>query len=374
MQDHRDTRLDLFRALALLTIFVDHIPGTFFERLTLRNFGFADAAEAFVLISGVAVGLAYAPKFSRGNRLLPTLKVWRRAGTLYCAHIMTTMATLTIFCGASIFFHRPDLLRLNNIEALINEPAEAFLGVGLLGHQLGYNNILSMYAVLLLIAPLAIWMLKRSIGWTLFASTALWFGAGVWQLVPPNYPTEGYWFLSPLSWQLLFVIGIAATMHLRAGGKLPRSRVLTALALAYLVFAFTFVRTPLWGQEGWLGLPHVIAGFDKATLPLPRLLDILALAWLLVSVPAISNLAKVGPGNPLAILGKHSLPVFILGTVLAMLAQVVKALHHTSLLDDAGLIATGIAAQFALAYGLEWVSRVSRAAPRPATQLALAGR
>jgi hypothetical protein len=53
---------------------------------------------------------------------------------------------------------------------------------------------------------------------------------------------------------------------------------------------------------------------------------------------------------------------------------VVKALHHTSLLDDAGLIATGIAAQFALAYGLEWVSRISRAAPRPATQLALAGR
>jgi hypothetical protein len=162
-------------------------------------------------------------------------------------------------------------------------------------------------------------------------------------------------------------------MYARERGNLPRSRVLTGLALVYLVFAFIFIHTPLWGQEGWLGLPHVIAGFDKAILPLPRLLDILALAWLLASVPAISNLAKVGPNNPLAILGKHSLPVFILGTVFAMAAQVVKALHPTTLLDDAGLIATGIAARFMLAYGLEWVSRASRKTPAGA-QLALVGR
>ncbi|MGD9919992.1 MAG: OpgC domain-containing protein [Pseudorhodoplanes sp.] len=124
---------------------------------------------------------------------------------------------------------------------------------------------------------------------------------------------------------MFFVIGIAV-IHAQAGGKLPRSRVLTALALAYLFFAFIFVRTPLWGREAWLGLPHVIAGFDKAILPVPRLLDILALAWPLASVPVYSNFAKIGPNNPLAILGKHSLPVFILGAVSAIVAQVVKAL------------------------------------------------
>ncbi|TIN29889.1 MAG: hypothetical protein E5Y32_35335, partial [Mesorhizobium sp.] len=46
----RDTRIDVFRALALLIIFVDHVPGTVFETLTYKNFGFSDAAEAFVLI------------------------------------------------------------------------------------------------------------------------------------------------------------------------------------------------------------------------------------------------------------------------------------------------------------------------------------
>ncbi|RVA11696.1 hypothetical protein EN932_15035, partial [Mesorhizobium sp. M7A.F.Ca.US.002.01.1.1] len=46
----RDTRIDVIRALALLTIYVDHVPGTAFEYLTYKNFGFSDAAEVFVLI------------------------------------------------------------------------------------------------------------------------------------------------------------------------------------------------------------------------------------------------------------------------------------------------------------------------------------
>ncbi|TGV29118.1 hypothetical protein EN811_30190, partial [bacterium M00.F.Ca.ET.168.01.1.1] len=87
----RDTRIDVLRALALLTIFVDHVPGTVFENWTYKNFGFSDAAEAFVLISGISVALAYGTKFKPGGRLLATLKMWRRAGVLYAAHIVTTM-------------------------------------------------------------------------------------------------------------------------------------------------------------------------------------------------------------------------------------------------------------------------------------------
>ncbi|TJV57002.1 MAG: hypothetical protein E5Y18_04765, partial [Mesorhizobium sp.] len=40
----RDTRIDVFRALALLTIFVNHVPGTIFEYVTHKNFGFSDSA------------------------------------------------------------------------------------------------------------------------------------------------------------------------------------------------------------------------------------------------------------------------------------------------------------------------------------------
>src|SRR5262245_25279937 len=112
----RDTRIDVFRALALLTIFINHVPRTIYEHITLKNFGFSDSAEAFVLISGIAVGLAYGYKFQPGNRVLITLKAWRRAGVLYIAHIMTTVATLAIFSAAALFFKEPVLLRLINID------------------------------------------------------------------------------------------------------------------------------------------------------------------------------------------------------------------------------------------------------------------
>ncbi len=58
----------------------------------------------------------------------------------------------------------------------------------------------------------------------------------------------------------------------------------------------------------------MLTGFDKTFLSLSRLLHILSLAYLIVAVPALSNLARTEPDHPLAVLGRHSLPVFIAGT------------------------------------------------------------
>ncbi len=55
----RDTRIDVFRSLALLTIFINHIPGTVYTYLIHKNFGFSDATEIFVLLSGVSLGLRF---------------------------------------------------------------------------------------------------------------------------------------------------------------------------------------------------------------------------------------------------------------------------------------------------------------------------
>lgn len=359
----RDTRIDVFRALALLTIFVDHVPGTTAEHYTFRNLGFADAAEVFVLISGMAVALAYAPRFASGRSISATLKMWHRAGVLYCAHIMATIGSLTIFCAAALLLNRPELLRLNNIDALIDVSAEALVGVGLMGHQLGYNNILSMYAVVLLGAPLVIWGARRNATLTLLASVLLWLVAGWRQWAPPNYPTEGYWFLNPLSWQLLFVIGIISMMKVREGAKLPRSPWLITLAAAYVVFAFVWIRSPMWGQEGWHGLPLFLAGFDKTFLALPRLLHVLALAYLVAVIPSLNGIARVKPNNPLAVLGRKSLPVFVFGTLLAMLAQVLKATVLHGPVADALLLTIGILLQFGFAYLLIWLSRLARDEP-----------
>jgi hypothetical protein len=102
----------------------------------------------------------------------------------------------------------------------------------------------------------------------------------------------------------------------------------------------------------------VLTGFDKTFLSLSRLMHILAIAYLIVTVPWLSNLAQTRPGHPLAVLGKHSLPVFIAGTILAMVAQVMKTVSPGGILYDAILISTGIALQFGLAYYLEWLPKI----------------
>src|SRR6187549_3406077 len=87
----RDMRLDMFRGIALVMIFINHVPGTVYELFTSRNFGFSDAAEAFVFMSGMAAGLAYSNRFRSGNLWAATAKVWARARQLYFVHIVITM-------------------------------------------------------------------------------------------------------------------------------------------------------------------------------------------------------------------------------------------------------------------------------------------
>nr|WP_245428902.1 OpgC family protein [Phyllobacterium phragmitis] len=372
----RDTRIDVFRALALLTIFVNHVPGTIYEHLTHRNLGFSDAAEAFVLISGIAVGLAYGTKFQPGSRLLIGLKMWRRAGVLYTTHIMTTMVTLAIFCGTAIFLKRPEFLSKINIGPVMERPVEALFGIITLGHQLGYNNILSMYAVLLLMAPIFLFLARTSLSLMVGVSGVLWLLAGIFHIAPANYPNNGFWFLNPLSWQFLFVIGIAGILHVRRGGRISANPWLIGASAAYLLLALAWVRLPLWGIDVSMGLPAVLTGFDKTFLSAPRLLHVLALSYLIVAIPAISNLARTAPDHPLAILGKHSLPVFIAGTILSMTAQALKLVNPGGIPYDTLLIATGIVVQFALAYYLEWLPRIGwggKSASKPAATVVPAG-
>ena len=61
----RDRRLDLFRGMALWFIFLDHIPGNVVSWITVRNYGFSDATEIFVFISGYTAALVYGKTMRR---------------------------------------------------------------------------------------------------------------------------------------------------------------------------------------------------------------------------------------------------------------------------------------------------------------------
>jgi len=63
----RDVRLDFFRGLALWFIFLDHVPGNIASWLTVRNYGFSDATEIFVFISGYTAALVHSDVMRRAG-------------------------------------------------------------------------------------------------------------------------------------------------------------------------------------------------------------------------------------------------------------------------------------------------------------------
>ncbi|MES2967802.1 MAG: OpgC domain-containing protein, partial [Pseudomonadota bacterium] len=102
----RDPRLDVFRGICLVMIFINHVPGNLYEEWTSRNFGFSDAAEGFVLMSGVAAGLAYSMDFRGFSRFWTGLaRVWRRVWTLYLVHILTTVLALGAASAVAVWLN-----------------------------------------------------------------------------------------------------------------------------------------------------------------------------------------------------------------------------------------------------------------------------
>lgn len=371
----RDARLDMFRGLALVMIFINHVPGTFYETLTSRNFGFSDAAEAFVFMSGLAAGLAYSGRFVSGPIWLAIAKVWARARQLYFVHLSITMIALAIFAGAAWWFGLDELLDKNNIAPIFGFPLQAMIGLPLLTHQLGYLNILPLYFTLLLATPLVIVLGLRWPVQTMIGSILLWVIAGQFRLNLPNFPTQGGWFFNPFSWQILFVIGLLSGMAMKQGRRfVPKSPVLFGLAAAFLLFVLLWVKIPELGAAGRqglsflskLGLPFYVTWFDKTFLALPRLLHALALFYVVASLGVMYRIAESRIAAPLRLMGRQGLAVFAVGTVLSLLLQAVKAGIAGGLLLDTVLLGGGLLLLTGLAYVLTRTQEMTRAAARPA--------
>ncbi|GAA5110253.1 OpgC family protein [Bartonella jaculi] len=349
----RDTRIDVFRSLALLTIFINHIPGNLYETITHRNFGFSDSAEVFVLLSGVSLGLSFHARLHQESFTVLVRKLWKRALQLYGAYLFTTFATLSLFLTGFLLWRTEKLLSMNNVGLFVTQPFVAFWSTLSFGHQLGYNNILPLYIALMLFAPFALyWGCKRK-GVLLLGSFMLYLLCGFYQIAPPSYPLEGKWFLNPLSWQFLFVIGLVSTLSLKQGKQIAFKPFWIVVSAAYLLLALLWVRLNWWGVLGWLQWSSPLVNFNKTFLSLPRLLHVIALATLILCLPRLHQWFHVSPQNPLAILGKHSLPVFVTGTVFAMFGQILKTVMTGTFFSDSLLIVSGLAMQLGVAYYYE---------------------
>ena len=92
----RDLRLDFFRGVALLLIFVAHVPDNWFAQYRPGAFGLSDSADIFVFVSGSAAAFAYGAVFRRAGFLAGTARVVRRCAQLYAGHLGLFFAVATL--------------------------------------------------------------------------------------------------------------------------------------------------------------------------------------------------------------------------------------------------------------------------------------
>jgi hypothetical protein len=91
-------RLDACRGLALWFIFIDHIPGNAFDWLTLRNYGFSDATEVFVFVSGYTCMLAYGGALREQGWQTIMTRSLRRGFEIYAAFLLLVIVAFDPQC------------------------------------------------------------------------------------------------------------------------------------------------------------------------------------------------------------------------------------------------------------------------------------
>lgn len=170
----RDVRLDLFRGLALICIFIDHTPGNLLGYVTLRAYGLSDAAEVFVLIAGYTAVLAYSRTFEQQGFFAGVKRLGARIWDLYAAHIVLTAVCALGLAVAARWFENPLYYEYVNLTPFAYDPFGAIWRTMLLYYQLGYLNILPLYIALLIWFPVLWWLMQRDLRLALGVSVAVW--------------------------------------------------------------------------------------------------------------------------------------------------------------------------------------------------------
>ena len=102
--------VDFWRGFALVSIFINHVPGIWYERLTHRNVSISDSAELFVFLAGWSLGLLVRarPELVSAGRLVARLGA--RALTIYAAQILICSLALAILAATAYLLDNPLIL------------------------------------------------------------------------------------------------------------------------------------------------------------------------------------------------------------------------------------------------------------------------
>lgn len=360
----RDLRLDLFRGLANWAIFLDHIPNNVVAWITMKNYGFSDAADLFVFISGCTVAFVYSRTMAAKGFVVAGVGILARAWKLYVAHILLFVFYVAAIGYVAQRYGHAHLLDEFNIRRLIADPIE-FLKHGLLLEFKPLNlDVLPLYIALMATFTPFLWLLVRSPGLALAASFAIYAAARAlgWNLA--SYP-DGTWYFNPFAWQFLFVIGAWFSLD-RTGlvRRLITSRSAVCSAALFLLFSLAVTLAARFGFSE--AIPAPIADLflpnDKTNLAPYRILHFLSLALVVARlIPRNAVALKLAVLRPAMICGERSLEVFCVGIFLSFVAYFLIELVSDSIAFQVLVSLCGIGLMTAFAYYRTWTKNLRSA-------------
>jgi hypothetical protein len=347
--------VDFWRGLALIVIFINHIPGIYYSRFTHAAYSISDSADLFVFLAGWSLRyLVGTPKQTLPAWYL-VLRLAGRALTLYAAQIMITMIAIAMLAGVALWRNNPLLLEWHNAAAVFYNPVPTLVGLALITHHLGYFDILPLYIALMILAPVFV-LLDRFAPNLVLPLSLLIYGLTLgFQISVPTWPVEGGWFFNPLAWQLVFVLGFVLAREDGLGGAVRRHMVPIRLIALPVVVASVFVSyTGWWLDPTKVPSPKLFFLLSKTYVTPPRVIQFLALIALMsVTFVYIKRFAS-WLVDFLAMLGRNSLYVFCVGSILSLAGQIVRFLYQGNLYIDTAVVTIGIAIMAFTAWLPEW--------------------
>jgi hypothetical protein len=365
----RDLRLDLFRGIANWAIFLDHIPDNVVNWITTRNWGFSDAADLFVFISGYTASFVYARMMIERGFIVGATRLTKRVWQLYVAHVILFVIYIVAISYLARRFMDSDLINEFNVAGLVDHATET-LGQGLLLKFKPVNlDVLPLYIVLMGVFPPILWFMLRQPDVTMIASIVLWLLARHFGWNMNAYPA-GSWYFDPYCWQVVFVFGSwCALGGAKRAAWIINSKPALYFGVAYLIFAMIMTMAGRFSDFGALFPNWLYSAFnpnDKTYMAPYRFLHFIVIAMLVVRfIPKNWPVLEWKGFDPAIVCGQQSLAVFCVGVFLSFVAHFVLTLSSGSLLAQIVVSLAGICIMTIVAYYISWSKRQDKPAKAP---------
>jgi len=180
--------LDLLRGFFLMVIMIDHVElyPNGWDFFTGKGRLWVSAAEGFFFMSGLLIGMIYKRRLHLGMKFI-FKKMWTRAAELYIAGLALTLIFLS---WVEFTHHAPIKDSLPSPLPWRHILEQTFL----MRFTYGWGDFLVRFALLMLMAPLAFYLIAKRKWWLMLAaSVTMWLFRG-----------QGF----TLSWQIIFNIGM----------------------------------------------------------------------------------------------------------------------------------------------------------------------